>query len=261
MARPFTTELTSRQKAVLDWVKGFIRRNGMPPTVREIGRAFGLSSSSVFDYLKALQRKGCLFRRRELGPRSLVLKDTGSGMRDAGSGLRGAIPLPAPRSPLPAACPHCEQVNVVGRIAAGKPILATEDDWGSVTVAKEALGIRHWALGFAPRRALPKPKAQSLMPEVYALLVQGDSMIDAGILDGDVALIRKQETADDGDIVVALIDDEATLKILRRQPPRFPGQADRVKLEPANRTMQPIYVDAERLKILGKLVSVQRRYK
>jgi len=209
MARPFTTELTRRQKAVLDWVKGFIRRNGMPPTVREIGRAFGYASSSVFDYLKALERKGCLSRRRELGPRSLVLE---------------AEPA---RS-----CPHCEQVNVVGRIAAGKPILATEDDWGTVTVARNVLGKR----------------------EVYALLVQGDSMIDAGILDGDVVLIRKQETADNGDIVVALMEDEATLKILRRQ-------GSRVKLQPANRAMPPIYVDAQQLKILGKLVNVQRKYK
>ncbi|MGD0094413.1 MAG: transcriptional repressor LexA [Planctomycetota bacterium] len=208
MARPFTTELTRRQKAVLDWVKDFMRRNGLPPTVREIGRAFGYSSSSVFDYLKVLERKGWLFRRRELGPRSLVLAD------EAGR-----------------ACPHCEQVQVVGRIAAGKPLLAAEDDLGTVTVARNV----------------------GVPGEVYALLVQGDSMIDAGILDGDVVLIRKQDTADDGDIVVALIDDEATLKILRRQ-------GRRVKLAPANRALQPLYVDAERLKILGKLVNVQRRY-
>ncbi len=210
MGKPFTNELTERQARVLDWTKDFIHRHGMPPTVREIGSAFGFNSASVFDYLKVLERKGCL-KRGKLGARSLILCGNARP-----SDVEG----------------RSQSVRIVGRVAAGAPIWATEDDLGSITV--DADDVRG--------------------SDVYALRVQGESMIDAGILDGDIVLIRKQESASNGDIIVAMVDDEATLK-------RFRRDGRRIKLEPANAAMKPICVQPEQLKVLGKLIMVQRRYK
>jgi repressor LexA len=128
-------------------------------------------------------------------------------------------------------CPRCALVPVIGRIAAGQPIEALEDPTQTVTVT------------------------QSLTrgAELFALQVKGDSMIDAGIWDGDTVLVRKQESADDGEIVVALLDGEATLKYLYRE-------GKRVRLQPANPALKPIYVDAKKLKIQGKVVSAQRNF-
>lgn len=207
MARPLTNQLTPRQAKVLEWIKHFIARERMPPTVREIGTAFGFASTrSVFDYLNALERKGYL-KRGNLGARSLILCGEARSF------------------------PQARSIPIVGRVAAGAPIFAVEDELGSITVnADDVRGA-----------------------DVYALRVKGDSMIDAGILDGDVVLIRKQENADNGDIVVAMIDDEATLK-------RFHRDGTRIRLSPANAALKPISVQSERVKVLGKLIVVQRRY-
>jgi len=200
-----TTGLTTHQRAVLEWIKGFIAEQGMPPTVRELGSAFGIKSSSAFYLLKELERKGVLERGR-LGARSLVVKKVARRSRS------GFVAVP-----------------IVGRIAAGRPIEAIENDVGDVTVRRELL---HGCPGFA-------------------LQVAGDSMIDAGILDGDFVVVRKQDTAEDGDIVVALIEDEATLK-------RFYREREGVRLEPANRRMNTIRVRAGEFRIQGKVVSVMR---
>lgn len=199
------TRLTPHQRKVLDWIKQFIRANGMPPTVREIGTAFDIKSSSVFALLKALERKGAL-QRGELGARSLIIHDV---RRRGGEGM--------------------VEVSIVGRIAAGRPIEAIEDDRGKVSVRRDLL------------RGQPG----------YALQVVGDSMIDAGILNGDYVVIRKQETADDGDIVVALIGDEATLKRIFRE-------RDGVRLEPANTALRPIWVREDDFRVQGKVVGVHR---
>jgi len=204
MPRPASKEATPRQREVLDWVKTFIRDHGMPPTVREIGDALDIKSSSVFHLLKELERKGYV-ERVGRGARSLILKG------------RKRVPC------------GCVEVPVVGRIAAGQPVEAIEHDAGTLHVNKDML---HGQGGFA-------------------LKVVGDSMVDAGILDGDYVIIRKQETAEDGEIVVALIKDEATLK-------RFYREGDGVRLEPANSTMQPIRVRTGEFRIQGKLVGVQR---
>ncbi len=206
MARSKSEVLTPRQREILNWIKGFIRKHDMPPTVREIGRAFGIKSSSVFQHLKALERKGHL-ERGKLGSRSLIVK-----------GVRRS------------AC-HCREVPVVGRITAGSPIEAIEHDRGELVVNRELL---RGGSG-------------------YALQVVGDSMVEAGILDGDYVIVRKQDTAEDGDIVVALIDDEATLK-------RFYRDGDGVRLEPANSAMQPIHVRTGEFRIQGKVVGVQRHF-
>jgi len=184
-------ELTERQRDILDWIVGFAREHGMPPTVREIGAEFGISPAGVFGHLKALERKGRL-RRGELGARSLEIV----GMPASGRGESAAIP-------------------VVGRIAAGAPLLAVENVEGSLAVDPSML----------------RPRGG----QFFALRVKGDSMVEAGILDGDIVIVHKRRTAADGDIVVALIGEEATVK-------RFYRERRRVRLEPANSRMKPIFV-------------------
>lgn len=207
MAKPETSELTARQRQVLEWVKAFIREHAMPPTVREIGEAFSIKSSSVFDLLMTLERKNFL-RRGDRGARSLIVEGM-SKRRGLGHDI--------------------VEVAVVGRIPAGQPIEAIEHDCGTVAVKRDLLRGR----------------------EAYALRVEGQSMVEAGILDGDYVIIRKQDTADEGDIVVALIEQEATLK-------RFYREANGVRLEPANSRLRPIHVQSGEFKIQGKVVGVQR---
>jgi len=197
-------KLTARQREILDWVKGFIAEHGMPPTVREIGAHFGIASSSVFDHLQALQRKGYL-RRGDLGARSLIIEDDGAG-KDA-----------------------VQEVPVIGRIPAGSPIDVAEGDLGTIPVAGSLL---RGCGGFALR-------------------VCGDSMVEAGIHDGDYVIVREQDMAENGDIVVALIDGEATLK-------RFHREADGVRLEPASGKMEPIEVKSGDFRIEGKVIGVLR---
>lgn len=205
MPRSDIERLTARQSEVLAWVKGFIREHSMPPTVREIGAAFGIKSSSAFELLQALERKGEL-RRGDRGARSLIVK--GRAQRHE--------------------C-GCEEVRIVGRVRAGAPIEAIEDDWGTIAVKKDLLRGR----------------------AAFALKVDGNSMVEAGILDGDYVVVRKQETADDGDIVVALIENEATLK-------RFFREADGVRLEPANPAMSAIRIRSGEFAIQGTVISVMR---
>ena len=203
MGRPPTAGLTKRQEETLRWIGEFIREQGMPPTLREIGRAFGIKSSTVCHLLKRLEKKGHLKRSR----------------------LARSLTIPAGR---PEHC-RCEEVPVKGRIAAGRPIFAANVDEGTVTTNRDVLRGG----------------------EAYALRVEGDSMKDAGIFDGDHVIIRAQDTADDGDIVVALIEDEATLKKLCREK-------GRVRLEPANRRMKSIYVKSGEFRIQGKVIEVRR---
>ena len=205
MPKSHARTLTPRQDEVLTWVKGFIRDHGMPPTVREIGSAFDIKSSSVFDLLQALERKGHL-RRGDLGARSLILK--GRLQRHEW---------------------NYTEVRVIGRIRAGAPIEAIEDNWGTVAVKKELLRGH----------------------EAFALRVEGNSMVEAGILDGDCVVVRKQETADDGDIVVALIDNEATLK-------RYYREVDGIRLEPANPALSAIRIRSGQFAVQGVVVSVMR---
>lgn len=196
--------LTPRQQETLDWVKGFMREHGMPPTVREIGAAFDIKSSTVFELLKTIERRGFL-RRGDRRARSLIVE----GMERSGSGV--------------------VEVPIVGRIAAGRPIEAIEDDRGTIAVEKNMTRGR----------------------KAFALKVAGDSMVEAGILDGDYVVVLQQETADNGDIVVALIGEEATLK-------RFYRDNESVRLEPANRKMTAITIQSDNFKIQGRVVAVQR---
>jgi repressor LexA len=198
--------LTERQQETLDWIRTYARTHGKPPTVREIGERFGKASSSVFDVLLALERKGYLSRDKGLS-RGLALTPK------AGGGQRDAINVP-----------------IVGRIAAGQPILATENLEGTVPVDRRLAAGR----------------------QLFALRVQGDSMINAGILDGDLVIAAQQQDAQEGDIVVALVDDEATVKRFRRRPDGA------VTLLPENPKHKPIVIMHPPFMIQGKVVAVQR---
>jgi repressor LexA len=183
--------LTRRQKEILTFVQRHSEAHGYPPSVREIGQALGLTSSStVHSHLAALERKGYL-RRDPSKPRALeVLRDE----REVPT--RKVVALP-----------------VVGRVAAGQPILAEEniEDYFS----------------------LPADFVRS--EEAFILRVRGDSMINVGIQDGDMLVVRRQQTAQNGDIVVARVNgDEATVK-------RFFKEPDRIRLQPENDSLEPIY--------------------
>ncbi|MDI6844201.1 MAG: transcriptional repressor LexA [Anaerosomatales bacterium] len=204
----YQPRLTRRQEQILDFIRSEIHRRGYPPSVREIGEAVGLSSSStVHAHLSALEKHGYI-RRDPTKPRALEVLDT----RDT---ERGVDPRTVTAVPL------------VGSVAAGQPILAAENIEATLPLPAEFAG-----------------------ESTFILRVRGDSMIEAGILDGDFVVVRQQATADNGDIVVALIEDEATVK-------RFYREADRIRLQPENSAMEPIYVRDAR--ILGKVVALFRR--
>ncbi|MDI6693049.1 MAG: transcriptional repressor LexA [Anaerosomatales bacterium] len=204
----YQPRLTRRQEQILDFIRSEIHRRGYPPSVREIGEAVGLSSSStVHAHLSALEKHGYI-RRDPTKPRALEVLD----FRDT---ERGVDPRTVTAVPL------------VGSVAAGQPILAAENIEATLPLPAEFAG-----------------------ESTFILRVRGDSMIEAGILDGDFVVVRQQATADNGDIVVALIEDEATVK-------RFYREADRIRLQPENSAMEPIYVRDAR--ILGKVVALFRR--
>jgi repressor LexA len=209
MAYQRRRDLTDRQREILDFIKAETRRQGYPPTVRDIGQAVGLSSSStVHSHLSALEAKG-IIRRDPSKPRALEV--IGHDRETVVTSMRGVRELP-----------------VLGAVAAGVPMLAEENIEGTI----------------------PLPTEVVREDSTFVLRVKGDSMIDAGIFDGDFVVVRQQQTADNGDIVVALLEDEATVK-------RFFREADRIRLQPENPAMEPIYV--RDVSVLGKVVAVFRR--
>jgi repressor LexA len=211
------SELTARQQQILEVVDAHLARNGYPPTVREIGEAVGLTSSStVHAHLANLERLG-LLRRDPTKPRALGL-----------IGREAPVPSPAPAA-APAAQPGVRVLPLLGQIAAGAPLLAEES-------VEEEIAV---------------PEMLTASGDNFLLRIKGESMIDAGILDGDFVVIRRQSTCAEGEIVAALVDgDEATVKHLRHEGPR-------VRLDPANETFRPLY--PEQVEVLGKVVGVFRR--
>ncbi|ASR39588.1 repressor LexA [Prauserella marina] len=205
-------KLTPRQQKVLGVIREWVDRHGYPPSVREIGEAVGLTStSSVSHQLRALQRKGYL-RRDANRPRAV-------GVLAADSGTASASPDQLPKPAF---------VPLVGRIAAGGPVLAEE----------------------AIEDVFPLPKDIVGEGEVFLLSVTGDSMIDAAITDGDWVVVRQQPDAENGDIVAAMIEGEATVKTFKRKE-------GHVWLMPHNEAYEPIPGDDAT--ILGKVVAVLRR--
>ena len=201
--------ITAKQKEILEYIKSEILKRGFPPAVREICEAVHLkSTSSVHSHLESLERKGYI-RRDPTKPRAIEILD------DSFQLLRK------------------EMVNVpiVGKIAAGSPLLAVENIESYFPIPSEYL-----------------PNAQTFLLEV-----KGESMINAGIFDGDQVLVRKQSTAESGDIVVALMEDGATVKTFYKEKGYY-------RLQPENDTMDPILIH-EGLEILGKVFGVFRLYK
>ncbi len=225
------TELTDRQLEVLRFIAREIDDRGYPPTIREIGEALDIASTNgVNDHLKALERKGYLQRdpvkSRALIPTSAARGVLGGGRND------NVVSLTARREARQAA--RLVEIPIIGRVAAGQPILAQEQ-------VEDTVQVDSFFLGTSKR--------------VYGLRVQGDSMIGDGILSGDYIFVKKQLQADDGEIVVALIDDEATVK-------RIYFEGDRVRFQPSNPRMAPIYVRREDFRttmILGVVVGVYRK--
>ena len=215
--------LSKRQAEIFDFVVKYADKHGYPPTVREIGEAVGLASpSTVHAHLANLERAG-LLRRDPTKPRALEV--VGRGRRPALARATAVAPAPAP-----VAEPH--RLPLVGEIAAGGPLLAEEN-------IEEYL-------------AVPEPLSGG--GEEFLLRVKGDSMIDAGILDGDYVVVRRQQTARDGEVVVALAgDDEATEEATVK---RFFREGRRVRLQPENPALDPLFPD--HVQILGKVTGVFR---
>ena len=204
-------DLTKRQQEIFDFIRKYSAKYGYPPTVRDIGKAVGLASSStVHAHLANLEKIG-LLRRDPSKPRAIELFDRAVG--SAVESVRGMV--------------RSDGLPVLGSVAAGQPILAEENIEDYVSVPDIAGGSEG----------------------EYVLRVRGDSMKDAGILEGDLVVVHSQQTARDGDVVVALLGEEATVK-------RFFREADHVRLQPENDAMEPIR--SKEVEVLGRVVGLLR---
>ncbi len=198
-------QLTPRRREILDFIAQTTEERGYPPTVREIGAAVGLkSSSSVHHHLRVLEEQGYISRDGSLTRALRVASDDTEPDRSS-----------------------TRYLPLVGRVAAGEPILATENIERLVPTSVELFG----------------------QGDLFLLEVKGESMVEAGILDGDLVVVSQQPTAEDGEIVVALLEDEATVKYLHRH-------ADRIELRPANVAMEPIFCDD--VQLIGRVCGVIR---
>jgi repressor LexA len=201
-------DLTKRQQEIFDFIKRYSSAHGYPPTVRDIGKAVGLASSStVHAHLANLEKVG-LLRRDPSKPRAIELLDRAVGSVKSAVSGEGRLPL-------------------VGSVAAGQPILAEENIEDHIAIPSEAGGDHG----------------------EFVLAVRGESMVNAGMLDGDLVVVQRQDTANDGDIVVALVGEEATVK-------RFFREADHIRLQPENDHMEPIR--SREVQIMGKVVGLLR---
>ncbi len=196
--------VTERQQAILQYLENHISEHSYPPTMREIGEHFGISSKGAHDHILALKRKGCI---KTIDNRSRVIELVGRSSNASSS----------------------VEVPILGYVAAGKPIFAEENFEESVHV----------------------PHSMVRNKKCFVLRVRGDSMQGAGIIEGDLAVIEQQITANDGDIVVAMIEDAVTLK-------RYYREKGRIRLAPENPAYSPIF--SQDVRILGKLCGLVRNY-
>lgn len=211
--------LTQRQQLILDFIQNSIQDRGYPPTLREIGNHMGIrSTNGVNDHLKALMKKGVLVKD-EL--KSRAIKPTTLFTNTS-------APIGDDKNTV--------EIPILGKCQAGAPHLAFESKDGSIKIDKMLVGTQR---------------------DLYALRVRGDSMINAGILDGDFLFVKKQPTANPGEIVVAMINDEATVKYFYPDP-----EKEQIILKPANDSMKPIVVHKNHFKsvhLLGTVVGVYRK--
>jgi repressor LexA len=226
--------LTGRQRQVLDFIENYSNAHGYPPSVREIGKMVGLkSSSTVHSHLNSLEMKGYIKREAAAARAIVVLDKDGDLLVDATK----RQPQPdtydwsgAENTTLPNDHDIASSVVVLpllGRVAAGEPILATGNIEDSFALPQKLVGDRG----------------------SFMLTIHGDSMVEAGINDGDYVVVREQSTADNGDYVVAMIGEDATVKTFYREP-------NRIRLQPENSAMEPIYLHDVR--IVGKVIALLR---
>ena len=205
-------DLTRRQQEIFDFIRRYSAKYGYPPTVRDIGKAVGLASSStVHAHLANLEKIG-LLRRDPSKPRAIELLERGVG--SAVDSVRGIV--------------RAEGLPLLGSVAAGQPILAEEN-------------IEEY---------VPVPSLAGGEEGDYLLRIRGESMKEAGILEGDYVVVHPQETATDGDVIVALLGEEATVK-------RYFRESDHIRLQPENDAMEPIR--SKEVKVLGRVVGLLRR--
>ena len=213
--------LNKREKDILKFIEKQLNENGYPPSVREICQAVGLkSTATVHAYLNRLEDNGYIARRDKMGRTLQLLR--------GGKAYRPSKPEEHKEEKNVYAGKELVDVPVIGKITAGAPILAVENITDTFPIPLDFIGNN----------------------ECFMLTVRGESMIEAGILDGDYILVKKQNTAENGEIVVALIDDEATVKT-------FYKEKNYIRLQPENSTMDPIIVP--NCKILGKVAGVFRK--
>jgi len=198
-------KMTTKQQKIFDFIVKHVKDIGYPPTVRDIAGEYKMSSKGAYDHMLAIEKKGYI-RRDPTKPRAIEIMDFIH--RDSSDPV---VSIP-----------------VLGRVAAGEPLLATQNVERTITISSDMVRTE----------------------EPFALKVKGDSMIEAGILEDDYVIVRQQQTAEQGDVVVALIGDEATVK-------KFYKEGDHIRLQPANSSMQPIVV--KDVAILGKVVGLYRQ--
>lgn len=208
------TDLTDRQHEILDFIQSYSESNGYPPTYREIGKQFGIASTfGVKRHIDALVKKGFISNESKTSRTIALVDNTINKSRQLLDNILG--------------------IPVVGRVAAGQPLLAEENIEGNVLVDAAMLNNRN---------------------DCFGLKVRGDSMINAGIMEGDLVIVSPQQNAANGDIVVALLQDEATMK-------RFLARDNKIYLLPENENYSPIEIaDREDFSIIGKVVGVFRTY-
>lgn len=212
------SDLGKREKAILKYIEKQIIANSYPPSVREIGKAIGLSSTAtVHGYIEKLEKKGYIKKETQKGRTLKLIKGilgNNKKIEDNNSSTTKKM----------------VEVPIMGEITAGTPILAVENIIDTFPVTSDFVGNN----------------------ECFMLIVKGESMIEAGIFDGDYILVKKQNTANNGDIVVALIDDEATVKT-------FYKEKENIRLQPENKIMEPLIIS--NCIILGKVTGVFRKIK
>ncbi len=211
-----TSELSDRQRRMLEFIRGFIEEHHFPPTIREIGQEVGISSTSVVKYnLEVLERNGYIERRGDISRGIRLLEEAARRVSDV------------------------IRVPLLGRIAAGTPIPVPDAEFAP--------------FGYEATIELTRDIVKDSQ-NIYALEVQGDSMIDALIHDGDIVLMRHQKTVENGELAAVWLRDqgETTLK-------RFYLEGNQVRLQPANPTMQPLFYPASNVEVMGKVVCVIRQ--
>ena len=215
--------LTERQREIFTYIQRRIKE-GYPPTIREIGSKFGFSEKAAHDHLNALEKKKYI-GREEGKPRAISILKEADPKLQTSKWLEGQNANPnlveTPRDII--------EIPIFGRVAAGTPLLASQNIEGT----------------------LPIPTRMVNNHECFALRIIGSSMIGAGILEGDFVIVRRQANADPGDIVVALVEDEATVK-------RFYIDGERVRLQPENPAIEPAIFNVNDVMILGKVIGLHR---